>query len=188
MRIELPIIDVAHLFLLRQQVALESLDRFNSRRDSFHNPDAGSFECLHFLGVVGHEANCFGTEFFKDSSGYFKLAAVGFVAKFEIRLDGVASVILQFIGAELRHQADAAAFLQLIHQHAAACFADGCKGEFQLGAAIAADGSEDVASEALRVDANDRSLFGSMRGDVAHHQGNDLFYLGRRGMASVRQA
>ena len=59
------------------------------------------------------------------------------------------------VGFELVHQADAAAFLRKIEKNAGARFADFFKREFELGAAVAAFGGQNVAGEALRVDANE---------------------------------
>ncbi len=76
------------------------------------------------------------------------------------------ALVLQFVGLELGHQADAAAFLVLVEQNAGALFGDGGERELELLAAVAAQRVEDVAGEALRVDAHD----GRRRVDVAHDQ------------------
>ena len=96
------------------------------------------------------------------------MAAVSFVAEFEVRLDGVAAVVLEFVGAELVHEADAATFLLLVEEDSGSGFGDHGHGEFELLAAVAAERVEDVSGEALGMDADD----GRSGGNVAHDEGN----------------
>src|SRR5262249_35429408 len=73
----------------------------------------------------------------------------GFVAELEIGFDGVAALVLEFVGAELGHEADAAAFLLLIEKDSGTGLGDGGEGELELLAAVAAEGMEGIAGEAL---------------------------------------
>jgi hypothetical protein len=101
----------------------------------------------------------------------FKDAAVGLIAELEIGLDGVEALVLQLVGAELGHESDAAAFLLLVDQDAGALFDDAIHGELELLAAVAAQRAEDVAGQALGVDADQRR-----RGvNVAMHEGDAAF-------------
>ena len=103
----------------------------------------------------------------EDGGGELEVAAVGFVAEFEVGFDGVEALVLELVGAELGHEADAAALLLLVEEDAGAGVGDGGHGELELLAAVAAEGVEDVAGEALGVDADD----GRRGVDVAHDQG-----------------
>ena len=130
--------------------------------------DADGFEGRDLFGVVGDEADGFDAEHLEDLGGQLVLAAVGFVAEFEVGFDGVEALVLEFVGLELGHQADAAAFLVLVEQDAGAGVGDGGEGELELLAAVAAQRVEDVAGEALGVDADD----GRRGVDVAHDEGD----------------
>jgi len=77
------------------------------------------------------------------------VAAVGFVTQFEVGFDGVEAFVLEFVGAELGHKADATAFLLFVEEDAGACVGDGEHGELELLTAVAAEGVEDVSCEAL---------------------------------------
>ena len=83
------------------------------------------------------------------SAGSSKCAAVGLVAEFEVGFDGVEALVLELVGAELGHEADAAAFLLLVEQDAGAFVGDVAEGEVELVVAVAAERVEDVAGEAL---------------------------------------
>lgn len=66
------------------------------------------------------------------------MAAVGFVAQLERGFDGVEAPILKLIGAELRHEADAAALRLLVEKDARARIRDSSQRALDLLAAIAA--------------------------------------------------
>ena len=132
---------------------------------------AGQFEGFDLGGVVGDEADGVDAQLFQDLGGELELAAVGFVAQLEVGFDGVEALVLKLVGAELGHEADAAAFLLLVEEDAGAGVGDGGEGEFELLAAVTAQGVEDVAGEALGVDADD----GRGGVDVAHDEGHGGF-------------
>ncbi len=85
-------------------------------------------------------------------------------------------MVLELVGAEFCHEADAAAFLLFVEEDAGAEGGDLGEGQLELQAAVAAEGAEDVASEALGMDADE------WRGgvDVAHDQGYQAFYAAGR--------
>ena len=97
---------------------------------------------------------------------------IGFEAQSVIGLDRVVAGILKFVGEQLVHQADAAAFLKLINQNAGAVLGNLLQRKVQLIAAVAAAGAENIAGQALRMDANERRV---LRREVAHHQRQDAF-------------
>src|ERR1022692_2327040 len=87
---------------------------------------------------------------------YWRISQVGFKAQALVGLHGVGAFILQFVGAQLVQQADAAPLLMLVDQQSAALFGDHVQRQFKLCAAIAAQAVENVAREALRVNAHQR--------------------------------
>src|SRR5262245_4235815 len=89
----------------------------------------------------------------------------------EIRLHSVQSLILERIGANFVRQANAASFLVQVDQHAFSLFRNQFHGVFELVAAIAALGPEDIASQTLRMQ-TDR--YGVARADPALDQGDML--------------
>ncbi len=84
-----------------------------------------------------------------------EVAQVGGQAEALVGLDGVQAVLLQPVGAQLVQQADAAALLGQVEQHALALALDHRQRRSQLPAAVAALRVEDVAGEALRVHAHE---------------------------------
>ena len=123
--------------------------------------------------VVGHQAHLGDTEELKHFARHFVGPAVGGKAQFNIGFYRIHALILQLICLQFGHQADAAALLLLVEQNARALFGDAAHGQLQLQAAIAAQRAEDVASKALRVDADN----GRHGVDVAHDQCDQTLYL-----------
>ncbi len=87
------------------------------------------------------------------------VAQLGGEAELLVGLDGIEPFLLQLVGVNLRRQADAAAFLPHVKQHAVAGGFDLRERGVELVAAIAAQRAEDVAGEALAVHAHERRLF-----------------------------
>ncbi len=61
--------EVAHLFVLGLQVALVGGLAGNFGGDALDDLDAGEFEGLDFVRIVGDEADGFDAELFEDSAG-----------------------------------------------------------------------------------------------------------------------
>ena len=76
-------------------------------------------------------------------------AQVGTEAEMLVGLDRVVTLILQVVGADLVEQADAAAFLAQVEQHATAFVGNALERFLQLVAAIAAHREQCIASQAL---------------------------------------
>ena len=83
------------------------------------------------------------------------VAQVDRQAELEVGVDGVHALVLQVVGLELVQQADAAALLGQVEQHAGALALDHRQRRLELLAAVAAQRVEDVAGQALRVDAHE---------------------------------
>ncbi len=86
------------------------------------------------------------------------VSRIGGEAKFLVGLDRVHAAVLQFVGAQLVHEADAAPLLRQIQQDAGRRRGNAAQRKFELRAAIAAFGGQNIAGEALRMDAHERRL------------------------------
>jgi len=95
------------------------------------------------------------------------IAQVHGMPKSKIGFDCVEPPILQLIGAEFFHQADAAALLMLVNKHSSALLRDGAKGKMKLLIAVAPHRVKDLSGGALRMNADKRR--GSV--DVSKGQG-----------------
>lgn len=169
--------DVAHLFLLGAEVALEGLLGLDFGGDALSDGDAGGLERGDFLRIIGDEADAGDAEELEGRGGQLVGAAVGGEAELDVGFNGVEALILKLVGAELGHEADAAALLLLIEEQACAFGGDAGESELELEAAVAAERAEDVAGEALGVDADEG--WGGV--DVAHDEGDEAFNLRGRG-------
>ena len=102
--------------------------------------------------VVGEQLELADAEVVEDLRTDAVVAQVGGKAEPLVGLDGVGVVlVLQRVGADLVEQADAAALLAQVDQHAAALGSDRRERGIALGAAVAAQRVERVAGEALGV-------------------------------------
>lgn len=93
-------------------------------------------------------------------------------AQLFIGLYRIAALVLQLVRLQLRHQANASAFLLFIKQHARARLGNHLQGHLQLLAAVTAQRAENIAGKALRMDTHQRRR----RVNVTHHQGNGFFF------------
>ena len=129
---------VAHFFVLGLEVALEGWFAGDGGGDALGDEDAGGFEAADFVRVVGDEADGRDLEVFEDFGGELEVAVVGFVAQLLVGFDGIGALVLELVGAELGHEADAAAFLLLVEEDAGALVGDASEGEVELVVAVAA--------------------------------------------------
>ena len=119
--------------------------------------------------IVGKQAHGGNAEVAQNGAGKLVAAQVGIEAQALVGLHRIGAAVLQFIGAQLIQQADAAAFLVLVDEQAAAFGGDGFESDFELGVAIAPQAVEHVARQALGVDAHQRRRTGS---HIAHAKHN----------------
>jgi hypothetical protein len=96
------------------------------------------------------------------------MAQVGFEAQPLVGFHRVRSAILQFVSAKFVQQADTAALLVFVDQHAAAFFGDEIQRKLQLRAAIAPQAMKNIPRQALRMNSNQRSI--PVRSKIAHAQ------------------
>ena len=144
---------------------------FDFTRNALRDLHARSFQRCNFLGIVREKTNLLQAQCLQNLCGKLEPALVGFETQLFVGFDCVESLILKLVGLELGHEPDASSFLLLIDQNAGPGLGDHGERHFQLLAAIATQRAEDVAGEALRVNAYQRRS----RMDIAHHHGNGLF-------------
>jgi len=168
--------EVAQLFLLGLEIVVGVFGGGDLAGDALGHANAGALESSDLIGVVREQANLLDAESAENFGGHEELALIGFEAEALIRFDGIEATVLQGVGLQLGHETDTSAFLLLINENAGALLGDHGEGHFELLAAVAAQGTEDVSGEALGVDANERRA----GLHVSHNQGNGLFRLGAR--------
>src|SRR5208283_2772382 len=153
-------------------------------RHALHHAHAGAFDGIDLFRVVREQADFAQAEVAQNRSRQRIAAQVGFEAQLLIGLDRIRALVLQLVSAQLVEQADAAAFLRLVDQQPAALARDAFDGNLQLRPAIAAQAVENVAGQALGMNANQRCA----AGQVAHFQGDSYFVPGirRTGVAAAK--
>src|SRR5665213_3191460 len=82
------------------------------------------------------------------------VARIGGEAELFVGFHRVHAAVLQFVGAQLVHQADAAALLRQVEQNAGRRIRDLAQRQLELRSAIAALGRQCIARKALRMDAH----------------------------------
>ena len=136
--------------------------------DLFDDFKAVAIESNHFFGVVGEEADFSEAEVGKDLGSDAVFAEVRVVAEFEVGVDGIVALFLEFIGVDFSGETDAAAFLAHVEEDAFAGVGDSFHGLAQLAAAVATLRAEDIAGKAFAVDADEGGL---AVGEVAAGEG-----------------
>jgi hypothetical protein len=120
--------------------------------DLLNNVDASVHQGAQFIGIIREKPHAPYPKIIQDRNRQTEITAVSLEAEYMIRSYGVESAVLKSIGLKFRHQSDTAPFLMLVNQHTASLRGNGSHRQFQLVSAVAAEGSEHVASEALRMD------------------------------------
>ena len=120
---------------------------------------AGSPEAAHLEWVVRQQPNRADPELGEHGGRLGVVARVDRQAEGDVGVDRVGAAVLRHIGAQLVDEPDAAAFVPgRVDEDAAPFSGDGAQRELQLDAAIAAQRSECVAREALRVEPHEHVL------------------------------
>ena len=171
---------VAHAVALGAQVGLVVrvggvLDR-HLRRD--RQPVA--LQPADLLRVVGEDADARQPEVDQDLRADAVVAQVDRQAELEVGVDRVQALVLEVVGAQLVQQADPAALLGEVEQDAGALALDHRQRRLELLAAIAAQRVEDVAGQALGVDAHEHVVDAR---DVALDQRDVVLVVHQRAVA-----
>ena len=129
------------------QVLLVVLIGWKGVGDAILDHDAMRFQSGDLVRIVGHELDVREPEAAQHRRGGGVYPLVGTEAELLVRVDGIESVILQLVGAQLVDQADAAAFLRQVEQHAPAGRLNFRDSAAQLIATVAAKATEQVAGK-----------------------------------------
>ena len=173
--------DVAHFFLLGFEVSGEGVLGLDFGGDAFDDAYAGRLEGCDFFRIVGHKPYPGHAKGLEHLCGELVGTAVSGETQLNVGFDGVEALVLQLVGPELGHEADAAALLLLVEQDSRAFGGNALECELKLRATVAAERAKDIAGEALRVDADDRSRGRRRRVNIAHDKSNEAF--GRAGLS-----
>src|SRR3546814_8306823 len=99
---------------------------------------------LHFQGIVGEKPNFADVQEIEHSRRDGKIPCINGKAESNIGVDGVETLVLQRIGAQLVDKADAASLLTEVQEYAPACLGDLMQRLMKLRTAIR---SEEHTSE-----------------------------------------
>ena len=143
-------------------------------RHALGDADAGLFQGVNFVGIVGEKAHLTDPERAKNLGWHAKLALICLEAEPLVGFHGIEPAVLQRVGLEFGHEADPATFLLFVDENAGALLGNHGKRHLELLAAVAAQRAENVTREALRVNADERrsGLY------VSHDQSHSLLGLG----------
>ena len=142
------------------------------RREDWHLIDhlqieASVDEGVGLLGIVGEQAHPPQAQILQQLDPHAVIAGIGLEAEREIGLHRVEPLILQLVGPDLLHEADAPPLLRQIDKHPSALAADHFQGQVELIATVAAEAVEQIACKAGGVQPHQRIAGG---GDIPHHQ------------------
>src|SRR5215203_5661183 len=134
-----PLQQVAHALALGAEVGEVLRVHRHHRRDPLGDLEAEALETAVLAGVVGDDAHGGDPEVDEDLGADAVLPAVLGEAEVEVGVDGVPSLLLEAVGADLVADADAAALVAAeVHDHAAPLLRHDLHGRVELHAAVAA--------------------------------------------------
>src|SRR5438309_7993136 len=155
--------------LLRPEVADVRGGRRDLERNAVDHPEPVRFELLDLRGIVRHETDRLHPEEPQYAGRALVRPEVGGEAQDPVRVDRVEAVVLKMVRRDLVRDPDPPAFLGQVQEGAAGRLAEFRQRGVQLGAAVAALGSEHVPRDAFRVEAHEDILPSS---DLSLDQGH----------------
>ena len=114
--------------------------------------------CTILLGLLVRRRTRRNAELAQHRRGGPEIAFVAAEAEMVVCLHRVEAGVLQHVGAQFVHQPDAAPLLRQIEQHAGTLVCHAADRAAELVAAVAAQGTEEIAGEAFRVQAGEGCL------------------------------
>lgn len=96
-------------------------------------------------GIIGHEAHLPDTELTEDLCTYTIVSFVCLMTKVEVSIDGIETLLLELIGTDLLHEADATSFLIEVDDYATSFLLDELHSFVKLFATFTTLGAEDVS-------------------------------------------
>src|SRR5439155_432704 len=130
--------EVTELLALGAQVFDVVVVRRRLERDPFEHLDPVALEPADLPRVVGEEAHLRCADVAEHLRGDAVVAEILLETEIEVRLHGIATLVLQRIGADLVAEADTPALLAHVDEDASAFAGDLHEGLLQLVAAVAA--------------------------------------------------
>src|SRR3954471_7174636 len=149
---------VAEALALGPQILLVVRVGHRLDRDLVRDREPVALEAVDLLGVVGEDPDAGEAEIHQDLGADPVVAKVGRQAELEVRVHRVEALLLETVGAQLVEQSDSAALLRQIKQDPGSLPLDHRERGLELLAAVASKRVEDVAGEALGVDAYEHVL------------------------------
>src|SRR5688500_3972492 len=150
--------EVAELGLLGAEVVHGGVGRLDFEGDALDDAQPRLLHRAQLERVVRHQPDLAQPEVEEHLGALPVLAQVDGESQTLVGLDGVGALVLEGVGADLVDDADAAPLLQLVDDGAPTLALDELHGAVELAAAVALRRAEDVARQALRVDARERRL------------------------------
>src|SRR5215216_1386713 len=163
---------MAHLLLLRFEITGEEMVRLNFETHALNYLQARLAQCANLRRIVRHHAHRAQAKIEQDFGALIVAPQVSFEAEPLIGFDGVGTLVLQRIRADLVDDADAAPFLLLVDDRAVPFLLDQLHRRFELSAAVALDRAKHIARHALRVNTHKAWL---VRAQLAFDEHNELF-------------
>src|SRR5437868_1452247 len=145
--------------------------RYRDDRYALIDSQAVTFEADEFPRIVGDRPNGLQTKIEKNLRANAVVAQVGLEAESFVRFHRIDSLILELVRLELVEETDPAPFLVKVDDDAFAFLGDHFHRRVELPAAVATQGMEDVAGEALRVHSHQHA---GIRADIAVDEGDVL--------------
>src|SRR5438067_7195795 len=147
---------MAHLGLLRLEIFCVMRVGFGSNRHLLDHLNAVTLETYNLFRIVGQESELAHTEIVKNLRAQSVIAQIGRETELRIGLDGIESFLLQLVSMNFCREADPAAFLPHIKEHAVSFLGDLAERCVKLVPAIASSRPEDIARQTFAVHAHER--------------------------------
>jgi len=148
---------MAKLVFLGPQVRAGMIAGSRTAGDALDHVDAAAFKLFHFVRIVRKEAHGAQAQRFQRLGREFVVAGIGGKSQAAVGLNSIEPAVLQLVGLQFIEQPNAAALLWKVQHDSGGRLGDFAQREFELRAAIAALGGKHVTSEALRMNADQRS-------------------------------
>src|SRR5262245_5484014 len=162
--------NVPELLLLGAEILEVLLVRLHLEGYALDDGEPVALDPGALAGVVRDDAHLADAEVVEDLGAHAVVAQVRGEAEPLVRLHRVEPLaVLEAVRSDLVLEADAAAFLAHVEQHALALALDHAHGGLELLAAVAAPRAEGVARQALAVDADEHLVVFL---DLALHEGD----------------
>ena len=160
---------VTELFLFCRKISFVLKVRLDQDRNSLHNVEIIALDSSNLSRVVSKKPHFTNAEVQQDLGADSVVTQIRLEPKVFVGLHGVAAAVLERGRAKFVHEPDASSLLSQIYDCTPALGGDQSHGVVELVSAVAPHASEDVSSEALRVDTHEDRLISL---DLPFHQGD----------------